>query len=276
MSCPNATVGAITSVDGNNKYKFKLTPTTSSTNQITMTNARDINSFIYPSFSTLANLKFSLFFSYSTISGLVSRFDASVAGSYTVDGSLVSTWKDTVGTSVMAQSGTNKPTLTTQNGLNAVRFNASTSTLLLPTTTQQLSVGTWIIVYNNTSTASYATPFTCMAFPSNTPGFAHGGSTNMLFYSDGDFPQGNVRINRVPLSTPLTALRSLVANVSVESHTFTSIYNNMTFRLMGANSFDTTRAMTGSICELLFYNRILSTSEVDTIETYLMNKWGVV
>jgi hypothetical protein len=58
VSCPNANIGAITSVDGNNKYKFKLTPTTASTNQITVTNARDVNSFIYPSFSSLANLTF--------------------------------------------------------------------------------------------------------------------------------------------------------------------------------------------------------------------------
>ena len=59
ISCPNATIGAITSVDGNNKYKFKLTPNNSGTNQISISNAKDVNNFIYSLF-TSGNLTFNL------------------------------------------------------------------------------------------------------------------------------------------------------------------------------------------------------------------------
>ena len=57
ISCPNATVSTITSVDGNNKYKFDLTPNNSGTNQISISNAKDVNNFVYSLF-TSGNLTF--------------------------------------------------------------------------------------------------------------------------------------------------------------------------------------------------------------------------
>jgi hypothetical protein len=122
ITCPNATVGAITSVDGNNKYKFKLTPTTASTNQITVTNARDINSFIYPSFSSLSNLVFNAV-QYSII------IDASLASKDASN--YVTNWNVANTSMVVGGVGTTIPYMTYQpnnlNGLPTVKFNNSTA-----------------------------------------------------------------------------------------------------------------------------------------------------
>jgi hypothetical protein len=49
-------------MDNSQYYKFTMTPTTAATGkQITITNTKDVNNFVYPSLYSLANLSFNLF-----------------------------------------------------------------------------------------------------------------------------------------------------------------------------------------------------------------------
>ena len=56
-------MGAITSVDNGNKYKFTLTPNNASINQISINNAKDVNNFVYSLF-TSGNLIFNAVLNY--------------------------------------------------------------------------------------------------------------------------------------------------------------------------------------------------------------------
>ena len=59
ISGGGADIGDITQVHNSSSYKFTLTPTTTGNDkQLTITNVRDVNGFIYPSILSLSNLKF--------------------------------------------------------------------------------------------------------------------------------------------------------------------------------------------------------------------------
>ena len=55
ITCSNSdTVGSITSVDDNNKYKFSFTPSTAgANNKLQINNAKDVNNFVYPLFQSI-------------------------------------------------------------------------------------------------------------------------------------------------------------------------------------------------------------------------------
>jgi hypothetical protein len=90
-----ADIGAISQVHNSSSYKFTLTPTASGNDkQLTVTNAKDINSFIYPSISSLANLKFIIYTlpPVSTTSGTIalsysSKFNYAYGDSLVTDAS---------------------------------------------------------------------------------------------------------------------------------------------------------------------------------------------
>ena len=62
MSCQSASMGLVTAMDNSQYYKFTMTPTTAATGkQITITNTKDVNNFVYLSLYSLANLSFNVF-----------------------------------------------------------------------------------------------------------------------------------------------------------------------------------------------------------------------
>lgn len=247
----------------------------SNNQELTLTKAKDIDSFVYNLVKYITVN--AVFNPYVDISGLVSRFDAGITDTITLDGSNVISWKDSIGTSEVSQSISNyRPTLVTQKGRNAVNFDSSLGQhLYFSGTNPSVSIGTMIFVYNNTSVKD-ASSSICYNQTNSALNLIHGGGGGKLFLagvSDLTYPSGNVIINGVSVDSS-TVLRTAVSSISVQSNAFTQVYTNMYLRTIGSSHTDhDNRSMNGKMCEILIYDRILSDTELNTISAYLTNKW---
>ena len=108
----------------------------------------------------------------------------------------------------------------------------------------------------------------------------HGGANQTLFHLEGTAQYnmiGNVRINKVPTIVITEGNpRSLVANLSIQSHNFTT---SSPFNLKTIGTEPTIplgRGMTGNFCEIVVFSPPITDSQLINVETYLMNKWGIV
>jgi hypothetical protein len=278
------TISAVGKKTNSSSYKFTLTPTVATTTgndkQLTVTNARDSNSFIYPSIVSLANLKFNLIVSYMDMTqyGATINFDTSRTSLYEVSGTKVSSWTDYIGNYQFIQTTDSlRPTITTQNGITAFSFGSVSSNYFQRTTPITISVGTYIIVYNNTSTNTYSSPL----HSSTEQYLSHGGGGNTLYYGE-SFASGNAYswVNKVQIGTPSSGIdsisRTFVNNMCVVSQTFSTVQTSNLIAI-GTNLFDALgRYIKGKMCEIIIFPTKLSDANRITIETHLMNKWGVV
>jgi hypothetical protein len=224
VGCLSATLGLITSMDNSQYYTFNMTPTgtsTTTTNKISISNAKDVNNFIYPLFQSI-DLTFIKLVPFMSTYDPAFHSDASILSSYTVVGSKVSSWTNQYGGQLLTQAvDTNRPTLTTHNGLKAFAFNTTDNTKLENITGIPMSFGSYCLVYNNTSILNFSSIIYSTA--SNNPTF--GGASNTLI--NGNYNAGGggyTWINRTQVGTPTDPLnyisRTLVNNMAVQTGTF--------------------------------------------------------
>jgi hypothetical protein len=83
-------------MDNSQYYKFTMTPTTSTTvGQLTITNTKDVNNFVYPSLYSLANLSFLTILPIPTI-----WYDFSNSSTFTLSGSNIASVKNVSNTGI--------------------------------------------------------------------------------------------------------------------------------------------------------------------------------
>ncbi len=209
-----------------------------------------------------------------TISDLVLHLDANASSTITKDGNLVATWGDgsTVSNDITA-SGTARPTWVddTQTGLPVIRFDG----------TNNIMTGT---------TASYSLPNTlfmvCTTPNTDSEGMFDGDTSRNLFNRQGTNTYRIYAGAGVTGGTANTAMQvftvvfnngspALNINGSAQSLSGTNIGTSaLDDIVLGAFDGNTGNA-DYDVCEVLFYNKALSTSEISSVESYLNKKWGV-
>ena len=295
VSCLSATVGAITSVDSNSYYKFTLAPTAVTTigneKQITITNAKDINNFVYQSF-TSANLTFS-----TPTPVLGGIWDPLVSSRLVLSGNNITDFISSNTTNKFTDYKTMYYNGTTLTNTDYVRYVVSSpSYLSYEHLTPTLQAG---LYYKKNALASYTVYTFTMVFqePSTLvsqtyaelPSVGYvGGSTTYITYHPPSGITLNSNISRV-------AGQKRVLTVSIKSNvtsgngtgsmyfkidnttavsTTTSLYeNNLNGFFLGVNS-----DASGSFKGRIYYAQILPTqltdTEVSTLHTNLKSTYG--
>ena len=205
--------------------------------------------------------------------GALMNFDASVSSSYTTEGSKVSVWKDTIGTSQFIQTtDSSRPVLTTQNGKTAFAFDFK----LLSSSPVNITYRSVIYVYKNISTQSYSQVL------HSTYGeyISHGGANNTLIHGNSNAGgPANTWVNHTQVGTPTTPLdsipRSYVNNMAVQIQVYT-IQKTSNITTIGRNMDYSTGWINGVICEIVIFPTALTDTERTTIVDHLIAKWGVV
>ena len=210
-----------------------------------------------------------------TISDLVLHLDANASSTITKDSSnLVATWGDgSSASNDITASGSARPTWVddTQTGLPVIRFDGSNNVM----------TGT---------TPSYSLPNTlfmvCTTPNADSEAMFDGDTSRNLFNRQG------TNTYRIYAGAGVTGG---TANVAMQ--VFTVVFNNGSPALNingSAQSLSGTNIGTSAlddivlgafdggsgkadydVCEVLFYNKTLSTSEISSVESYLNKKWGV-
>lgn len=222
------------------------------------------------------------------IANLTSWFDAGDVSTFTFNGSNVSEWRSKVGGWAAAQTtAANQPTRITDflTSRAAVRFTAVTQTLL--------STATWNDLGNNS--AQTITEFYVVQWPTGSNQafvqennastghkvFAYYNNTT-AFYDAG--PESTARVSgavgsAVVTGVIITAQRN-GANVSLTYGT-TSIASranasgNLYASLSAGVLFAGAAGGNSSLAEVLTYSRALSTSEIQSVRSYLQKRYGL-
>ena len=245
-------------------------------------------------------------FTPDTISGLQLWLDASdsstlynatVGGSLvTTDGAAVARWQDKSGNGRHATQATAnaRPLLKTgiKNGRNVLRFDGSNDWLQSNfTTVSQYSMfvvykrtGSNTNIYNNftfvfgvgkSGDAALASRLTQLRYTSSPDSF--GWSARV--FTDLSIPR-NDNFNIHSCVAPLgTGTARYLLNGSNEQTVNVSALNGTTntplVATIGVETWSKTFLMNGDICEILFYNSALTTTQRQQVETYLNTKWAL-
>lgn len=226
----------------------------------------------------------------SGITGLVARYDATNAGSISLSGSEVTQWNDLSGNGHHATQGTsiNRPKsgTVTINGKNAIDFD-----------------GTNDYLFNNGVASSFSgndKPFTIFwvqdkDVANSTPwmfGFDPAGVAYIWSYGDSMLFRDDAVTTTSISGTGSSSLSPVFMTFRSSGLSFTA-WSNKT-QTVSATAYDrgniTVNISTigayrqgtlpelyldGSIGELIYYNRELTTGEVAQVQDYLSAKWGI-
>ena len=209
-----------------------------------------------------------------TVSDLILHLDANASSTITKDGSnFVATWGDgSSASNDVTASGTTKPLWVdnVQNGLPVIRFDGSDDRM-------------------TGLTSSYSQPNTlfmvCTTPDTDSEAMFDGDTSRNLFNRQG------TNTYRMFAGTGATGG---TANTAMQ--VFTCVYNttSSSFNINGSSVFTGQNVGTSAlddiiigsfdggtgiadmdVCEVLFYNKALSSSEITDIESYLNSKWSV-
>jgi hypothetical protein len=290
VSCPNATVGAITSVDGNNKYKFKLTPNNSGTNQISISNAKDINNFIYSLF-TSGNLTFNAVI--PVIGGL---WDPSIASTLTLSSNNITEFKSSNSTNKYIDYKNHYTTNAVTNTDNVKYVVSSPSYLSFEHLTSSTHAGFY---YKKNPSASYTEYTFTMVFqePSilvaetyaDLPSIGRvGGTTNYETYHPPSGYAMNSGVSRVAGQKRVLTLsiKSSVTSGHGSGNQYMKVDNNTAVSATtmlydnGYNGFwlGCNYSANGSFKGRIYYTQLLPTqltdAQVSTLHTNLRSIYG--
>lgn len=215
-----------------------------------------------------------LTFSQPVANGLVYRLDASDTAKLTLSGSNVTTWADsTTNGYLFSQSETNQQPVYVPgafNGLPAIRFGSGGSTRLIAN--KAASARTVFIV---SSMASYQNLAGVWGQAGFDKGIRHANSTswrhtgNSADANDFSF-NGAMFINGLSSFSWGSAPAHVLTAVSTANQAWTTAIGNY----WGPNDANgKSRYLNGYLAEILVYNRVLTTGEQQTVETYLKHKW---
>lgn len=223
----------------------------------------------------------------STISGLVSWYDAQSFSTLTLSGAQVTGWNDKGSAGVNTSQGS----FLQQPAYSANGFNTSFPAVVYSSTQQNLFAGSSAI-----STLTEMTFFlvgNCLN-PTSVPfAYAAGGPSSLDL---GFGISASVMAQFYNAATPQTTTGNSIASTDLFYITYqrnTSGSNG--FRKNGVAGSSTTATptslsigsntvigndgfgdgWTGAICEILFYNRALNGTEVGQVETYAKARWGL-
>jgi len=218
------------------------------------------------------------FFPYD-IPGLSLWYDASDTDTITDSGGFVSQWDDKSGNNfhVTQGTGSNQPQteLETQNNLNTLTFDGSNDFLQRNSinVTDMEWVFAAVIVKSGQPNTGCCSGLVSNAGDRGNIRLASGtvaawrptNDANDFCYTDGDFEVNGVA------SASFTFDQIQVSKFQRGSTIAGSVYNNI--RIGGDPISGNVRYLKMALCELIFYNEDLTSSEQDTVINYLNNKW---
>jgi hypothetical protein len=226
-------------------------------------------------------------------------FDATVGGSLvTTDGTAVARWEDKSGNGRHAtQSTANaRPLLRTnvKNGRNVLRFDGSND-FISGSSFPSVSQYSIFAVYKRTgsNTNAFGNFTFVFGIGKSGDGTAAGRLTHIHYASTPNAFWWSVRVGAADLSitrndnfnvhsciAPLgTGTARYLLNGSNEQTVDVSTLNGSTntplIYNLGANTWNQGQFMNGDISEILVYNTALTTTQRQSVEGYLMDKWGI-
>lgn len=226
---------------------------------------------------------FPVYTSLNVTSGLRLWLDASDASTFTYSsGTSVSQWNDKSGNNFHVSQATvsSQPNRnTTQNSRSSVYFDGNdilntSSNVLSSSSTDYTKIA---VVYQT----SRATTGNVISSNSATPyhAFYFAGSVSIRLWHSADFVTSNVGLNDNTLG--------IITGTFVNSSGTGTVYVNGTNGGSGTTANKTIGTdiaigglvggsnFTGQICEVLVYNRVLTSAELYLVNEYLSYKWGV-
>jgi hypothetical protein len=227
-----------------------------------------------------------------SISGLVGWWDASDTSTLTLSGSNVTAWADKsdAGYDLTNVAGTNPTSGATVNGLNAVNFSSS-NTQLSGANDDPLN---WVAADAKSHTVFFVWR-TGPSFARFNWGMNVGGrlmvdarGNNTMYW---DMPAAGARFT-TSMSSSIwpTSTLTMSTNVRIGGTSRTIRKDGSVLATTGDSSgvvatgsgpyylgqvAGVGQGTTGDICEVLHYAAGLSSTEVDSVETYLIDKWGI-
>ena len=183
-------------------------------------------------------------------------------------GSNVTTWPDQSG-SGNDFSGGNSPTTSTLNGFGSVTYDGGNNYL---TASANLDARSLFIVYKDTSTTSWATPFS-----SSSWSLMHGHSDDsQIFnatYTNSSTLNGTSYANGVSIDG-LTHARP--DSYEIDSHVFQSNYSGSATWYLGRDQYTAeARVINGGIAELIVLSSAVNQAQRIIVENYLASKYNV-
>lgn len=230
-----------------------------------------------------------------TVPGCVGWMDAADRGSITSSGGFVSNVRNkaNVQSPFVQATGGNQPATGSSNiaGNNVLTFNGTSSYLscnaLASAFTGNDTPVSAFAVYNPGSISGSPTIFCAGNSGNNTNLFAHdNGATNTfsVFKRDDSSVLDQVVTTVASVSSPVMLSMSC-AGATLKAWKNGILFANGAFNVgvttlntfaIGARPTSTiTSYFPGDIAKIIIYIRALSDTEVDTVENYLGNKWGI-
>lgn len=181
----------------------------------------------------------------------------------------VTLWEDQTGSLDFTGSGSPDATANLLNFNPTITFVSTDNDHL--THTGNLNPRTMYIVYNNTSTASWITPFT----NNDGNGIGHGHSDDTQIYN-ATFTPAAVRDGSEYVSGLATDFLTRVRpdNFEMHSRVFTSNISNASHTYSVARDRTQARYLDGSVAEIMLFSDAHSDGKRQTIESYLAVKYG--
>ena len=287
-------------VIGSSKSSSSASPTTQDV--VNVESANNPSTTLGPS-TTLAAITVP-----ASISGLVIWLDAVNGVISSSSGSL--TWSDGSGNGYNATSLTTSGTLPSlnQSGINnlsCIQFyggaSASTtnppSAMMAPVPTGAFSGGVTLFVVFQVSNDSSGFTTLVSRTVSNLPApwdmynaNAFIGDSNLTAYLLGQISTSLVNISSPSImvmtitNTPTTPLMSMwingtsvltLTNSDTSSNNLSSYYADLATELYLGTRGDNTTTFVGLMGEVIAYNSVLSTTNLNTVQSYLASKWGI-
>jgi len=223
----------------------------------------------------------------SDLEGLQLWLDADDSSTITEAGGLVSAWNDKSGQGNNATQGTGskQPTTeaTTENGKNVLDFDGG-DTLVLPAALDSIpnSAHTMFVVSNRSTEAATTNAIVSISavaatrtvmFYSSVAGRVSYRNAGSASADNSSNTNTNMQILRGTFDGASTVTSTVDNNTPVSSATAAAAADADTGTI--GSRADTDLYLTGSISEILIYDRVLTSAEITNVETYLSNKWGI-
>jgi hypothetical protein len=213
-------------------------------------------------------------------------FDATSGGNpVTTDGSTVARWEDQSGSgyNVLQATSANMPILKTavKNNKNAIRFDGSNDILVSANIPDNnlLSVSVFSVV----SPTNFGGGNAGRIFERGANGFLNfmNFSTSIAFlFGDVNVRGGSTTLSAFNLITSTATIGTGTANTRINKVLAASgnmgsspSLANTTYQIGNRTAGD--RAFNGDIAEIIVYNNLLTSLQIDQVEAYLYSKWGL-
>jgi hypothetical protein len=213
-------------------------------------------------------------------------FDETSGGSpVTTDGATVARWEDQSGSgyNVLQSTSANRPILKTaiKNNKNVIRFDGSNDALISASipSNNLLTVSVFSVV----SPTNFGGGNAGRIFERGSGGFSNFmnfSSAIAFFFGNVDIRGGSTTLSAFNLITSTAIIGTGTANtrinrlLAVSGNMGTSPnLANTTYQIGNRTAGD--RGFNGDIAEIIIYDNLLTSLQIDQVETYLYNKWGL-